>query len=542
MSDEHKARGNEAFSAKNFPVAIEHFTKGIEVDSSNHVLYSNRSAAYASLGAYSKALEDAKLCVELKRDWPKGYSRLGAALQGLRKYDEAIAAYNQGLQIDPSNASLQQGIAQAEKVKATPPHPLAAIFTPQLFTALATMPSLRELRDDQEFTGILSRIIEDHSLINNYLGDPRVMKLIQSVTRMPGSEEEEAKPAPKKAPEPEPVKELTPEEKEAAEKHKQAEELKQEGNKLYKAKKFEEAISFYNKALDVEPNNIQYMNNIAAVHLEQKDYEKCIEMCDKAYEVGKEHRADFKDIGKALTRKGTCYHKQKDYDNAIVWFKKSSLENRSADTLDKLNKCEAEKKKAADEAYFSEEKSEESRLLGNEKFKAQQYKEAIDLYHEAIKRNPKAHAVYSNRAAAYMKMGAYDDAEKDCNTCLKLEPTFVKAVTRLGHIYFFRKEYHKAMVQYQKGVDMDPTNEECRNGKDRTVMKIQEESGGAGDEQRAQRAMADPEIQQILGDSYMQQVLREIQENPRNLNHYMQSKDVMGKINKLIAAGIIRTS
>ena len=54
--------------------------------------------------------------------------------------------------------------------------------------------------------------------------------------------------------------------------------------------------------------------------------------------------------------------------------------------------------------------------------------------------------------------------------------------------------------------------------------------------------MADPEIQAILGDTYMQQVLREIQENPKNLSTYMKSKDVMEKINKLIAAGIIRTS
>ena len=54
--------------------------------------------------------------------------------------------------------------------------------------------------------------------------------------------------------------------------------------------------------------------------------------------------------------------------------------------------------------------------------------------------------------------------------------------------------------------------------------------------------MADPEIREIMSDSYMQQVLREVSENPQNLQHYLQSKDVMNKINKLIAAGIIKTA
>ncbi len=34
--------------------------------------------------------------VELKPDWPKGYSRLGAALFGLKQYDKAEKAYEEG--------------------------------------------------------------------------------------------------------------------------------------------------------------------------------------------------------------------------------------------------------------------------------------------------------------------------------------------------------------------------------------------------------------------------------------------------------------
>ena len=44
-ADELKQRGNEAFKRNDFKLACELFTEAITLDSTNHVLYSNRSAA-----------------------------------------------------------------------------------------------------------------------------------------------------------------------------------------------------------------------------------------------------------------------------------------------------------------------------------------------------------------------------------------------------------------------------------------------------------------------------------------------------------------
>lgn len=60
----------------------ELFSKAIEIEPSNHVLYSNRSGAYTSLKNFDKALEDANKVVEIKPDWVKGWGRKGAALHG----------------------------------------------------------------------------------------------------------------------------------------------------------------------------------------------------------------------------------------------------------------------------------------------------------------------------------------------------------------------------------------------------------------------------------------------------------------------------
>lgn len=60
MADELKNQGNKAFQAKDYDTAIDLFSKAIELDPSNFVLWSNRSAAKAGKRQYAAALEDAE--------------------------------------------------------------------------------------------------------------------------------------------------------------------------------------------------------------------------------------------------------------------------------------------------------------------------------------------------------------------------------------------------------------------------------------------------------------------------------------------------
>lgn len=105
-----KDKGNAALAQNNFEEAIKYYTEAINLDSGNHVLYSNRSAAYAKANKYDLALQDAEKTVQLKPDWGKGYSRQGAALSFLGKVDEAIAAYEKGITVDPNNAQLRDSL------------------------------------------------------------------------------------------------------------------------------------------------------------------------------------------------------------------------------------------------------------------------------------------------------------------------------------------------------------------------------------------------------------------------------------------------
>lgn len=90
-AEDHKNTGNSFFKKKNWNEAIKWYTKSLEVDSTYHVSYSNRSQAYFQLGDYESAKNDGAACVKVNPEFVKGYHRLGNAQFALRDYGFSLA-------------------------------------------------------------------------------------------------------------------------------------------------------------------------------------------------------------------------------------------------------------------------------------------------------------------------------------------------------------------------------------------------------------------------------------------------------------------
>ena len=74
--------------------------------------YSNRSAAYLKHGDANNALSDTEACIALNPGFSKGYSRKGAALHGLQRYNDSVAAYEDGLAKFPNDQGLATGLEE----------------------------------------------------------------------------------------------------------------------------------------------------------------------------------------------------------------------------------------------------------------------------------------------------------------------------------------------------------------------------------------------------------------------------------------------
>ncbi|KAJ2363363.1 Hsp90 cochaperone, partial [Coemansia sp. RSA 2607] len=364
-----KTQGNAAFAAGNHEEAIKLFTQAIELDPTNHVLYSNRSASLASLKKYEEALVDAEKTVELKPDWPKGYSRKGAALFGLQRLAEAKETYEAGLAHDPENALLKKGLndadaqlKSAERAGDDIGQQFANAFKGDVLGKIAANPKTAPFLADPAFVSKIRTIQENPEKLSEFANDQRITMVMftlmglgdvftQNPDDIPGmsepyspqetsspkfAEKKEEPSSKMEVDEPAEPVDLTEEDKEAAAKKQQAAEAKNLGNNAYKARQFDEALEHYSKAIELDQTDITFWNNKAAVYFEMGKYEECIETAQQAIEAGREHRAEYKHIAKALGRIGTAYSKLDNISKAIEYYNRSLTEHRSADILTKL--------------------------------------------------------------------------------------------------------------------------------------------------------------------------------------------------------------
>ncbi|KAJ4332551.1 Hsp90 cochaperone [Didymella glomerata] len=580
MADALKAEGNKLFAEKKFEESIEKFSQAIELDSSNHVLYSNRSGAYASLKDWEKALEDANKTTEIKPDWAKGWGRKGTALHGTGDLVGASDAFDEALKLDANNAQAKSGLAAvrraieqeaaADGLGGDPSAGLGGMFNdPNMIQKLASNPKTASLLADPAFMEKLQQLKSNPNRVGEFMQDPRFLQVMSVLLGIdmqfggPGEqggaaagateaqedvEMPDARPAPTQPkreptpePEPEPEAEETEEEKAAKENKIKADELKKKGTEFYKKRQFDEAIENYTKAWETH-KDIAYMTNLGAAKFEKGDYQGCIEACQQAIEYGREIYADFKIIAKAYARIGTAYEKQGDLANAVKFYQKAQTEHRTPEVLAKLRAAEKAKIKQEKESYINPDEAEKARELGNAKFKEADWPAAVEAYTEMIKRAPEDPRGYSNRAACYIKLLAFPSAIEDCDQAIKLDPKFIRAYLRKAQAYFVMKEYNKCVNVCAEAMEHD-------DGKNAREIQTQETKAlqaqysareGETEQQTMERIQRDPEIVSILQDPIMQSILQQAKDDPAALQEHLKNPGIRSKIQKLVHAGVIR--
>jgi len=554
-----KAEGNKHLGNGNYEGAIAAYTKAIELNPNDHVFYSNRSAAYLSKNSAEEALRDAEKCIEVKPDWAKGYSRKGAALHALRNYEDAVSAYEDGLKIAPGDPGCQSGMDAAEKAMFSggPGGPSSSfggngggIFNPAMLSKLAAHPKFGPKLADPAFQMKLQMANTNPQML---MADPEMMELLQAIIGsgeggFPGAGagagdsaggmggEPPAPPQPTKKAKPE--INLTPEERSIKEVKDKALAAKDRGNAFYKEKKFDEALTAYDEAIAFDPENKIFISNKAAVYVEMKETDRARELCQAVLDSG--GKLSFEDKGKFLARIASSYQKDNNIPKALEYYGMAQMENFDKAIDRKVKIIELEQKKRVVREYINPEEGQLAKERGNALFRESKFGEAVLEYEDAVKRDPDNAPLRNNLAAALVKIMDFNGAKLHIDKSLELDPKYVKAWAKKGDIEFFCKEYHKALESYKTGLAIDADSSLCREGLKKTMAKIQEGNSSGPDADRSARAMADPEIQQILQDMTIRQVLSDFEQNPAHAQKAMGDPTIRAKIDKLIAAGILQ--
>src|SRR5215469_1157221 len=83
------------------------------------------------------------------------------------------------------------------------------------------------------------------------------------------------------------------------------------------------------------------------------------------------------------------------------------------------------------------------------------YREAVDVYREG----PQDSAVIWNKIGiAYHQMMQMNEARKNYEKAIKLNPKYAEAINNLGTIFYARKSYRRAIGQYNRALKLAPNS------------------------------------------------------------------------------------
>ena len=113
-----KDLGNNCLKEGDVDGAVVHYGIAIGMDETNHIYYSNRSAAYQQKKQWKDAATDAEMVVKLNGTFPKGYLHLSRSLIQLQKFKEALGVVEKA-KIQLAKCGELTGIqAQLEEISA----------------------------------------------------------------------------------------------------------------------------------------------------------------------------------------------------------------------------------------------------------------------------------------------------------------------------------------------------------------------------------------------------------------------------------------
>ncbi|CAH1163900.1 unnamed protein product [Phaedon cochleariae] len=120
-----------------------------------------------------------------------------------------------------------------------------------------------------------------------------------------------------------------------------------------------------------------------------------------------------------------------------------------------------------DEAIVEKEK-------GNKFVKCQKWNEAVKCYTKAIECYSYDPIFYANRALCYLKLSKFEEAERDCELSLKLDPTYVKAYQRRAAARTSLNKLEHAESDLLRVIELEPKNKESLGELNKLRQKLKQ--------------------------------------------------------------------
>jgi tetratricopeptide (TPR) repeat protein len=186
---------------------------------------------------------------------------------------------------------------------------------------------------------------------------------------------------------------------------------------------YRQAIEYYEKAIQVDPNFENAYLNRGNAYLALEEHQKAIQSYTEAIQVHPESFTAYNSRGFAYSDSGNYERAIRDYDEAIRLNPEfhNAYQNRGF-------------------AY---------RKIGD-------FHQALEDYSQAIQLNPESYVGYQHRGITYRILGNYERAIADYNQAIRLNPDYANIYNNRGNAYRFLGHLELAIADYNEAIKLRP--------------------------------------------------------------------------------------
>ena len=225
---------------------------------------------------------------------------------------------------------------------------------------------------------------------------------------------------------------------------------------------YKDALEFYNKTLEIEPNSPSTYNNRGIVKVKLGDHKAAVTDFNKAIEINPRYAKAYYNRGLAKMQLG-------DHEDAVTDFNKAiEINSRYAKAYNKRGLVKVQ--------------------LGD-------YNNAVKDFDKAIEINPLYADAYSNRGLVKVELGNYEDAVLDFDKAIEINPRYAKAYHNRGIVKVKLGDHKAAVTDFNKAIEINPRYAKAYYNRGLAKMQLGDHEDAVTDFNKAKEI--DPNIENI---------------------------------------------
>jgi protein O-mannosyl-transferase len=228
--------------------------------------------------------------------------------------------------------------------------------------------------------------------------------------------------------------------------------------------KLNEAITQYQDALQIEPDNVDALNNLGIALFDSGHVNDAVARYQKALQIKPDYAPAHYNLGKALLQLGKL-------DEAIAHFQ-SALQFKTdyaaahynlGKALLQMGRADEAIAQFQDALQIDPGAAEVYNNLGNALLQKGKLDEAITQFQQALQIGPGAASPHLNLGIALLQKGRVDEAIAQFQQALQINPNYAAAHYNLGNAFFQKGKTAEAISHFQQALQITPSDAELQN-------------------------------------------------------------------------------